>query len=442
MRPARLAPLLSATAALYLWRVRGPVLTWGATEEEASSRLPGDELLEDADGGATRAIEIKAPASAVWPWLVQIGPSPRGGAYTYDWIENLLGLNMHSTDRVLPEFQHPEVGDAIGYGTNRMRLEIIDHERALAWRSEDGNWVWSFILREENGVTRLISRNRFRLPTLVARLGMLLMEPASLLMERKMLLGIKDRAERLAVTPQAPRSPRGLLRARVASCVLVALSALALTAPAASLAVGHPHPSAAASFSHRSWPTMRLGSRGPAVLELQRRLAWATYLPWGSAIDGVFGMRTWHAVVAFQGWNGLSRDGVVGPATRSALAHASRPRAWSGTTGFEIHLARQVVLLVRDRRVVRAIHVSTGRPGYSTPLGSFHVYLRDPMSWSNTFHTWMPLAQYFYGGYALHEYADVPAYPASHGCVRVPEQESRTVWDFGYVGARVRVLAT
>lgn len=127
-----------------------------------------------------------------------MGPSPRGGAYTYDWIENLLGLNMHSADRVLPEFQHPEVGDTIGYGTNRMRVERIDPERALVWRSQDGNWVWTFILRPEAGVTRLISRNRFGLPTLLARVAMLFMEPASLVMERKMLLGIKQRAERLA----------------------------------------------------------------------------------------------------------------------------------------------------------------------------------------------------------------------------------------------------
>lgn len=187
------------TAALGGWyRLRGRVLTWGATEAEAVSRLPGDELLENADGVATRAIAIEAPASAVWPWVVQMGPSPRGGAYTYDWIENLLGLNMHSADRVLPEFQHPEVGDIIGYATNRMRVELIDPERAFAWRSEDGNWVWTFVLREERGVTRLISRNRFRLSTPIARVGMLLMEPASLVMERKMLLGIKERAEHIA----------------------------------------------------------------------------------------------------------------------------------------------------------------------------------------------------------------------------------------------------
>jgi hypothetical protein len=183
-------------AALYPL-LRRPVLTWGATSAEAASRLPGDELLEDADGISTRAITIDASAALVWPWLVQMGPSPRGGAYTYDWIENLLGLNMHSVDRVLPEFQHPEVGDTIGLGANRMRLARVEPGRVLAWQSEDGNWVWTFVLEEHEGTTRLISRNRFRLPTLAARIGMFPMEPASLLMERKMLRGIKERAERL-----------------------------------------------------------------------------------------------------------------------------------------------------------------------------------------------------------------------------------------------------
>jgi hypothetical protein len=184
--------------ALVYWRfLRTPILTWGASSQEAGAVLPGDELLGDADGIATRAIEIDAPPAAIWPWLAQMGPSPRGGAYTYDWIENLLGLNMHSVDHVLPEYQQPEIGDTIGYGSNRMRIERVEPEAAIAWRSEDGNWVWSFVLQARNGSTRLISRNRFRLPTLVSRLGMILIEPASLVMERKMLLGIKERAERL-----------------------------------------------------------------------------------------------------------------------------------------------------------------------------------------------------------------------------------------------------
>jgi hypothetical protein len=205
MKSLRLTVAFAALwVALYFVLLRRPILTWGATEAEATSSLPGDELLDDADGVSTRAIEIAAPAAAVWPWLAQMGPSPRGGAYTYDWIENLLGLNMHSSDRVLPEFQHPQVGEVIGFGPNQMRLERVEPDHLLAWRSQDGNWVWAFVLEQTGETTRLISRNRFRLPTLASRMGMLPMEPGSLVMERKMLLGIKRRAEQLAAAGATP----------------------------------------------------------------------------------------------------------------------------------------------------------------------------------------------------------------------------------------------
>ncbi|MHB8696403.1 MAG: SRPBCC family protein, partial [Solirubrobacteraceae bacterium] len=94
-------------------------------------------------------------------------------------------------------------GDVIGLGPNRMRLELVEPGHVLAWRSEDGNWVWAFVLSEREGSTRLISRNRFRVPTATARLGMLPTEPGSLVMERKMLHGIKQRAERLAAATPA-----------------------------------------------------------------------------------------------------------------------------------------------------------------------------------------------------------------------------------------------
>ena len=188
---------ITITAIGYQLLLRSLILNWGASDAEANARLPGDELLEKADGVATRAITINAPAAAVWPWIAQLGPSPRGGAYTYDWIENLLGLDMHSTDQVLSEYQDPRVGDTLSYGPNRMRLERVEPRHVLVTRSDDGNWVWSFVLNEKNGTTRLISRNRFRLPTLTAKIGMLPMEPASLVMERKMLRGVKQRAERL-----------------------------------------------------------------------------------------------------------------------------------------------------------------------------------------------------------------------------------------------------
>ena len=197
VRPFRALFVVAGLCSLYCRLLRRRILTWGATEAEAGARLPGDELLEDADGVSTRAVWIDAPAAAVWPWLAQMGPTPRGGAYTYDWIENVLGLGMHSVDHVLPEYQHPQIGDTIALGSNGMRIEQVVPEHVLAWRSDDGNWVWTFVVEERDGRTRLISRNRFRLPTLITRIGMLPMEPGSLLMERKMLVGIKQRGQRL-----------------------------------------------------------------------------------------------------------------------------------------------------------------------------------------------------------------------------------------------------
>lgn len=183
-------------------------------------------------------------------------------------------------------------------------------------------------------------------------------------------------------------------------------------------------------------PLLRLGSRGPAVRALQGSLARLTYLPAG-AVDGVFGIRTWHAVVAFQGWSRLARDGIAGPRTERALTRARRPRPWSTTAGFEVHILQQVLLLVAHGRVQRAIHVSTGMPGRPTPRGHFRIRARYRLSWSVPFRVWMPFAQYFDAGYAMHEYPDVPAYPASHGCIRVPSAEAGVVWRFGRLGMRL-----
>jgi hypothetical protein len=189
-----------AAGAAYSKAARRWCLTWGATAEEAAARLPGDELLTDPDIKATRAITIEAPPAAVWPWLVQMG-SGRGGAYTYDWIENLVGLDMHSADEILPQFQRLAVGDELPLGPNapRMRVKIFESERALVFRSVDGNWVWEFHLRPDPAGTRLISRNRITTPdaSWPARVrNRVVMEPGSLIMERRMLLGIKERAER------------------------------------------------------------------------------------------------------------------------------------------------------------------------------------------------------------------------------------------------------
>ncbi|MEQ6901304.1 hypothetical protein [Nocardioides sp. YIM 152588] len=197
--PRGAALLVVGAALCYRAFLRQRVLTWGARPDEIGARLPGDDLLVDADAQTTRATSVAAQPSDVFPWLAQMGPSPRGGAYTYDWIENLFGLGMHSVDHVLEQYQHPEPGEVIEFGANRMVLELVDPPHAIAWRSSDGNWSWAFAIREEGpGRSRLISRNRFRLPRLIDRCGMVPMEPGSLVMERKMLTEIGARAERLA----------------------------------------------------------------------------------------------------------------------------------------------------------------------------------------------------------------------------------------------------
>jgi len=185
-----------------LWR--GWCLTWGAIPSEAEAVLPGDELLPRPDIVTTRAIGIAAPVELVWPWLVQMGPG-RAGAYTYDWIENILGLNMHSSDAIIPELQQLSVGDAWRLGSRGpvLRVALLEPKRALVLRSDDGNWVWAFVLKPGQVMTRLISRNRIAMPDapwLQRGFARYLMEPGSLIMERKMLLGIKDRAERLAAS--------------------------------------------------------------------------------------------------------------------------------------------------------------------------------------------------------------------------------------------------
>lgn len=200
-----LTSAVTGLAAGYRLFARNACLTWGATAEEAGRALPGDALLTEPDVVTTRAITINATPEQIWPWLVQIGPG-RGGAYTYDWIENLLGLNMHSANQILPEYQNLAVGDVLPLGDSgpRMRVAILDYPHALILASEDHRWVWAFDLCESPHGTRLISRNRIAMPgaSLPERLfSMLVMEPGSLIMERKMLLGIKQRAERTGRIP-------------------------------------------------------------------------------------------------------------------------------------------------------------------------------------------------------------------------------------------------
>lgn len=183
------------------------------------------------------------------------------------------------------------------------------------------------------------------------------------------------------------------------------------------------------------------GERGSSVRSLQQRLAELRYLP-ESAVDGVAGYRTQQAVIAFQSWRGLERDGVVGPATTAALAKASppSPQGDGPSRRIEVHRAKGVALLVKGGETLRAIHVSTGGPGTETPSGTYGVFRKELRSWSVPFQTWLPYASYFNNGIAFHEYPDVPTYPASHGCVRVPAPEAKGLYRFAKIDTAVLVF--
>ncbi|MGY2061189.1 SRPBCC family protein, partial [Nocardia gipuzkoensis] len=185
----RLTAAAGLFAASYFLLFRDQCLTWGATDAEAQRPMPGDELLPEAGIITTRAVTVRTEPAAIWPWLVQMGPG-RGGAYTYDWIEYLLGLNMHSANAIHSELQDLAVGDTFPMGNGpAMRVQRLEPEHALVFGSEDGRWIWTFgLYPTDNGATRLISRNRITARrSMAARLlFLLIMEPGSLIMERKM----------------------------------------------------------------------------------------------------------------------------------------------------------------------------------------------------------------------------------------------------------------
>ena len=180
-----------------------------------------------------------------------------------------------------------------------------------------------------------------------------------------------------------------------------------------------------------------------AVRALQQRLADLSFLP-PEAVDGKAGEQTRFAVIAFQKWQGLGRDGVAGPATQAALATATRPTPRTSGAGsrFEVLLDRQLTLYIENGSVVRTLHVSSGAKGFETPVGRFSVFRKEVNSWSVPYKVWLPWASYFVGGVAFHESPDVPTQAASHGCVRVPPYDAKWVYDHAPNGTPVTVLGS
>jgi hypothetical protein len=160
-----------------------------------------------------------------------------------------------------------------------------------------------------------------------------------------------------------------------------------------------------------------------------------------SGVTGRVDDETSVAVLTFEKWAGLPRDGLLDERAAAALERATRPEPLLDRVGrrVELHLGRQVALLIADGRVERVFHVSSGAGG-ATPAGSFRVYRKERMSWSVPFSTWMPWASYFVGGIAFHAYGYVPAYPASHGCIRMMARDAPLMYAFATHGTPVDVL--
>ncbi|KDE97618.1 hypothetical protein Y900_001380 [Mycolicibacterium aromaticivorans JS19b1 = JCM 16368] len=193
-------------AAVYRWVLRPTMYGWGATDSEVAAELPGDDLVEPGSARTTRAITIDAPVEDVWPWLVQIGEN-RGGFYSYDALERLVGTRIHNADVVHPEWQQLQVGDTVWlaqrYGQRGRQLvaEIVPNSHLVLMSAADYDRVqrgekafgsWAFCLRPQSGVTRLLVRGSG------APVGQSAFDIVHFLMERGMLRGIRERAQRPA----------------------------------------------------------------------------------------------------------------------------------------------------------------------------------------------------------------------------------------------------
>ncbi len=196
--------LLAAALCVFYWLpTRRWFARWGATPADLARPMPGDALVVDPTYQATLAVTIAARPEHIWPWLLQMGYR-RGGLYSYDWLDRLFGyLDRPSATEILPEFQHLNVGDEIPVGrAGGFPIKAVEPGRALVLAGEgDGfAWVWQFGLHSiDAGHTTLVSRNAVRTPRSAGSwLFMRVIEPAAFLMTRRMLLGLKARAEALA----------------------------------------------------------------------------------------------------------------------------------------------------------------------------------------------------------------------------------------------------
>ena len=187
---------------LYWFPIRRWMSHWGATPSDLTRVMAGDALLVNPMYSGTMAVIVDAAPEHIWPWLVQIGYQ-RGGLYSYDWLDRLFDfLDRSSATRILPEFQNLAVGDTIPLGQGPgWPVAVLEPNRALVldMRNQGAfDWVWQFgLYTVDRNRTQLVSRSCVRTRSAWAKLATHVIEPAGFLMTRRMLLGLKQRAEAL-----------------------------------------------------------------------------------------------------------------------------------------------------------------------------------------------------------------------------------------------------
>jgi len=182
---------------LYLLAIRPWHLRWGATDEEVKRVMPGDELCDKPHLDSTRAVTIDATPEQTWPWIAQLGRG-RGGWYSYDLIDN---RGKRSSETILPEFQELRAGDFLptGFGEGFKVVDVKPNQFLALQAGSLGSWTIGLYCAGRSS-TRLVSRVRIRWNLRNPKSAVLaaVVDPGDFVMMRKMMLGIKRRAEALA----------------------------------------------------------------------------------------------------------------------------------------------------------------------------------------------------------------------------------------------------
>jgi hypothetical protein len=194
--------IFAVLCGVFLLGLHSWLLNWGATPEERAMSLPGDTAAPS--DYITRAITIAAPPSVVWPWLLAIGQD-RAGFYSYDWLENLTGADIHNAYTLRPEWQQRQIGDRVpmagpslrhlGGDATLLTIRTLEPERVIA--DLPGRFV---LLPEGEHATRLLLRESLAIPER-SGLAWLIWDPMHFVMEQRMLRGIKERAEGQPLVP-------------------------------------------------------------------------------------------------------------------------------------------------------------------------------------------------------------------------------------------------